>query len=114
MINNNQSCLERFGMKAREAQLLKNSWKKCSPYTKPLVDAEYLIQTEFKVTSKEDRLTEEKITNENKQLEQKLKKEAKEAAQEESQKVKELRNETKELIKSTSDTISGIIQKINL
>lgn len=54
-----QTCLERFGMEARSAHLMRNEWKRDLQYTKPLVDAEYLIQTEFKVSSYEDRLREQ-------------------------------------------------------
>ena len=54
-----QTCLERFGMEARNAHLMRNEWRKDLQYTKPLVDAEYLIQTEFKVSSYEDRLREQ-------------------------------------------------------
>lgn len=54
-----QTCLERFGMEARSAHLMRNEWKRDLQYTKLLVDAEYLIQTEFKVSSYEDRLKEQ-------------------------------------------------------
>lgn len=54
-----QTCLERFGMEARSAHLMRNEWKRDLQYTKLLVDAEYLIQTEFKVSSYEDRLREQ-------------------------------------------------------
>ena len=47
--NNSQSCLEKIGMQMRTEQLIRNEWKKDLQYTKPLVNAEYLIQTEFKV-----------------------------------------------------------------
>ena len=54
-----QTCLERFGMEARNAHLLRNEWRKDLAYSKPLVDAEYMIQTEFKVSSYEDKLMEQ-------------------------------------------------------
>lgn len=54
-----QTCLERLGMEARSAHLMRNEWKRDLQYTKLLVDAEYLIQTEFKVSSYEDRLREQ-------------------------------------------------------
>ena len=44
-----QSCLEKVGMQMRKEQLLRNEWKRDLQYTKPLVDAEYMIQSEFKV-----------------------------------------------------------------
>ena len=54
-----QTCLERFGIEARAEHLFRNEWKRDLQYTKALVDAEYLIQTEFKVSSYEDRLREQ-------------------------------------------------------
>ena len=53
-----QSNLERFGRVARQEHIKRNEWRYDLGYSKPLVDAEYLIQTEFKVTSLEDRLKE--------------------------------------------------------
>ena len=44
-----QTCLEKFGIEARKYHLLRNEWRKDLEYSKPLVDSEYLIQTEFKV-----------------------------------------------------------------
>lgn len=64
-----QTCLERFGIEARQAQLRRNEWLRDLQYTKTLVDAEYLIQTEFKVSSYEDRLKEQSQSNEKKQKE---------------------------------------------
>lgn len=85
-----QTCLERFGMEARNAHLMRNEWKRDLQYTKLLVDAEYLIQTEFKVSSYEDRLKEQanniaqkeaekQQKNAEKQAAKKAKKEAREA-----------------------------------
>lgn len=54
-----QTCLERFGIEARAEHLFRNEWKRDLQYTKTLVDAEYLIQTEFEVSSYEDRLREQ-------------------------------------------------------
>ena len=56
---NGQSCLEKFGMETRNEHLFRNEWKRDLQYTKALVDAEYQIQTEFTVSSYQDRLTEE-------------------------------------------------------
>ena len=64
-----QTCLERFGMEARSAHLMRNEWKRDLQYTKLLVDAEYLIQTEFKVSSYEDRLKEQAESKAQKQKE---------------------------------------------
>ena len=47
--NGNQSCLEKFAIEARKHHILRNEWRKDLEYSKPLVNAEYLIQTEFKI-----------------------------------------------------------------
>lgn len=47
---NDISPLERIGMEARKETLSRNEWRKDSEYTKALVQAEYLIQHEFKVS----------------------------------------------------------------
>ena len=57
-ITNGQTCLERFGIDARKEHLQRNEWKRDLQYTKTLVDAEYLVQTEFNVSSYEDNLIE--------------------------------------------------------
>jgi hypothetical protein len=44
-----QSCLEKIRIRMREQTLSRNEWKKNLQYTKPLTDAEYLIQQEFKI-----------------------------------------------------------------
>ena len=82
-----QTCLERFGMEARNAHLMRNEWKRDLQYTKLLVDAEYLIQTEFKVSSYEDRLKE--------QAESKTKKQ-KELSEKEIKKIEKKRDKAKE------------------
>ena len=51
---NGQTCLEKVGMEARYAHLLRNEWRRESEYTRPLVLSEYQIQTEFKVSEDED------------------------------------------------------------
>ena len=48
--SNGQTCLERFGMMARQRHILRNEWSRDIEYTKPLVDEEYTVQTEFKVS----------------------------------------------------------------
>jgi len=45
-----QSPLEKVGIRMREETLIRNEWKKDLQYTKPLADAEYLIQQEFKIS----------------------------------------------------------------
>lgn len=47
----NQSCLELNGMEARKEHLYRNEWKKDFQYTKALVNSEYEVQTEFKVST---------------------------------------------------------------
>lgn len=46
-----QTCLERYGIIARKEHLMRNEWKKDLQYTKLLVNSEYDIQTEFKISS---------------------------------------------------------------
>lgn len=46
-----QTCLEKFGIEARNEHLYRNEWKVDLQYTKALVDAEYMIQNEFPVGS---------------------------------------------------------------
>jgi len=50
-IGGKQTCLERFGIEARNEHLYRNEWKIDLQYTKTLVDAEYMIQNEFPVGS---------------------------------------------------------------
>lgn len=57
-IPNGITNLERVAMEARREHLMRNEWRRDLGYSKPLVDAEYLIQSEFKVSSFEDRLYE--------------------------------------------------------
>ena len=82
-----QTCLERFGMEARSAHLMRNEWKRDLQYTKLLVDAEYLIQTEFKVSSYEDRLKEQTESKAQKQ---------KELSEKEIKKIEKKRDKAKE------------------
>ena len=82
-----QTCLERFGMEARNAHLMRNEWKRDLQYTKLLVDAEYLIQTEFKVSSYEDRLKEHAESKAQKQ---------KELSEKEIKKIEKKRDKAKE------------------
>ena len=82
-----QTCLERFGMEARSAHLMRNEWKRDLLYTKLLVDAEYLIQTEFKVSSYEDRLKEQAESKAQKQ---------KELSEKEIKKIEKKRDKAKE------------------
>lgn len=89
-----QTCLERFGMEARSAHLMRNEWKRDLQYTKLLVDAEYLIQTEFKVSSYEDRLRE--------QEEAKAERDARKAEKQAEKKAKKAEKDTKKAKKAAS------------
>lgn len=89
-----QTCLERFGMEARSAHLMRNEWKRDLQYTKPLVDAEYLIQTEFKVSSYEDRLRE--------QEEAKAERDARKAEKQAEKKAKKAEKDAKKAKKASS------------
>lgn len=82
-----QTCLERFGIEARAEHLFRNEWKRDLQYTKTLVDAEYLIQTEFKVSSYEDRLKEQEEAKVQKQ---------KELSEKEIKKIEKKRDKAKE------------------
>ena len=93
-----QTCLERFGMEARNAHLMRNEWKRDLQYTKLLVDAEYLIQTEFKVSSYEDRLKEQAESKAQKQ---------KELSEKEIKKIEKKRDKAKEKY----DNYSKIIEE---
>lgn len=53
---NGQTCLENVGINQRQIQTFKNEWGKDMPYTKLLVQSEYMVQTEFPVSTFEDRL----------------------------------------------------------
>ena len=89
-----QTCLERFGMEARNAHLMRNEWKRDLQYTKLLVDAEYLIQTEFKVSSYEDRLKE--------QAEAKAERDARKAEKQAEKKAKKAEKDAKKNKKAAS------------
>jgi hypothetical protein len=87
-----QTCLERFGIEARGYHLLRNEWRKDLEYSKPLVDAEYMIQNEFPVgTTDSDVATQAQEAAENKarEAEKAAKKEAKKKAKEEKKLKKE-------------------------
>lgn len=57
-LQHSQTCLEQLGMETRHEHLFRNEWKRDLQYTKALVESEYAIQTEFKVSSYEDLLLE--------------------------------------------------------
>ena len=71
-----QTCLERLGMDFRKSHLLRNEWRKDFEYSKPLVLAEYEIQTEFKVSTTDEPVL--PVVNDNSTNEQKTVKSKKE------------------------------------
>lgn len=79
--NGNASNLEMFGIQARQYHLNRNEWKKNLQYTRALVNAEYNIQTEFKIdggmelpTEKQTNDKIEKLKNKKQKLENKIQK----------------------------------------
>lgn len=91
-----QTNLEKYGIEARKYHILRNEWRKDLEYSKPLVDAEYMIQTEFKIgdslqeikekesTDKVNRMNKEAAAREKAQ--QKMLKDAEKAAEKEAKK----------------------------
>lgn len=50
-LTNGQTCLEKYGIEARNEQVKRNEWvKDYLEYTKALVSSEYTIQNEFLVS----------------------------------------------------------------
>ena len=86
-VNTGKNYIKRFGMENRSAHIMRNEWKRDLQYTKLLVDAEYLIQTEFKVSSYEDRLKEQAESKAQKQ---------KELSEKEIKKIEKKRDKAKE------------------
>ena len=72
--NGNASNLEMFGMQARKYHLNRNEWKKDLQYTRQLVNAEYMIQTEFKVNGGGEPLTESQTNDKIEKLKKKQEK----------------------------------------
>jgi hypothetical protein len=59
--NTGQTCLEATGMRQRELHLRQNTWRRNDiEYSKPLIDAEYNIQTEFKVSTTDETIQEKR------------------------------------------------------
>ena len=65
--NGKQTCLEKFGIEARKEHLYRNEWKVDLQYTKALVDAEYMVQTEFPVGSTDQSVKDQMETAQRKQ-----------------------------------------------
>lgn len=87
--NTGQTCLEITGMRQRELHLRQNTWRRNDiEYSKPLVDAEYNIQTEFLVSSTDDLIQEQKKKQEEREAKAAAKKEAKRKKKEEKLKKK--------------------------
>ena len=88
--NTGQTCLEITGMRQRELHLRQNTWRRNDiEYSKPLVDAEYNIQTEFLVTSTDDNIQEQKKKQEEREAKAAAKKEAKRKKKEEKEQKKQ-------------------------
>ena len=68
-----QTCLEKAGMEARKTHLMRNEWRKDLEYSKPLVLAEYEIQTEFKVSTADDDVATQLMNTQQKEREKELK-----------------------------------------
>ncbi len=65
--NGKQTCLEKFGIEARKEHLYRNEWKVDLQYTKALVDAEYMVQTEFPVGSTDQSVQDQMETTKKKE-----------------------------------------------
>lgn len=61
---NGQTCLEKVGFDVRGITLMRNRYGKESEYSKQIVDDEYNVQSEFVITSYQDRLEEQARNNE--------------------------------------------------
>lgn len=72
-----------YDVRSRDLHLLRNSWQKDLPYTKLLVQSEYEIQTEFKISSTEATVEEQVVSAKKKEEEKNAKAEAKRKAKEE-------------------------------
>jgi hypothetical protein len=79
-----------YDVEARNAHLMRNEWKRDLQYSKQLVNAEYLIQSEFKVSSYEEQLIEAKNNKEAKAIEKANKKAEKKKAKEERTQMKNM------------------------
>jgi len=117
-----QTCLEKFGIEARNEHLYRNEWKVDLQYTKALVDAEYMIQNEFPVGSTDQSVQDQMEAARIKQEKQEAKAEAKRKAKEEKkfkkevekQKVINERNVPKEIterLQSVSDIMTDMMPK---
>lgn len=88
--NTGQTCLEITGMRQRELHLRQNAWRReYQEYSKPLVDAEYNIQTEFLVSSTDDLIQDQKKKQEEREAKAAAKKEAKRKKKEEKEQKKQ-------------------------
>ena len=89
----NQTCLEKYGIRLRAEHIEQNMWRKNDiEYSKPLIDAEYMIQTEFKVGST-DETVEEQHSNTVKREEESKAKAAKKAEKKRKKKEEKLKKE---------------------
>ena len=89
-VTTGQTCLEKMGMTLRAQHLRQNMWRKNDiEYSKPLVLAEYTVQTEFKVSTADEMLEERKERLEEKKAKAAAKKEEKRKKREEKLKKKQ-------------------------
>lgn len=72
--NSKPSPLEMFGMQARAYHLNRNEWRKNLQYTRQLVNAEYNIQTEFKIDGGVEPPTEKQTQSKIDKYDEKIKK----------------------------------------
>ena len=97
-----QSCLEKYGIRLRAEHIEQNTWRKNDiEYSKPLIDAEYMIQTEFKVGST-DTTVEEQYSNTVKREEESKAKAAKKAEKK--------KKEKEEKINKSASKVEGVPQ----
>jgi hypothetical protein len=102
-----QSCLEKYGIRLRAEHIEQNTWRKNDiEYSKPLIDAEYMIQTEFKVGST-DTTVEEQYSNTVKREEESKAKAAKKAEKKKKKKEEKLNKKASKVAGVPSDSQPG-------
>ena len=112
--NTGQTCLEITGMRQRELHLRQNTWRRNDiEYSKPLVDAEYNIQTEFLVSSTDDLIQDQKKKQEEREAKAAAKKEAKRKKKEEKLKKKEEKAAGRQKDDKGNNIKPGPYEKIN-
>ena len=100
-----QTCLEYTGMRLRRDHLRQNMWRRNDiEYSRPLVLAEYDIQTEFKISSTAEQVAEAELLAEQRSQE----KEAKAAAKKEAKRKKKEEKEKKK-----QSQVKGVVNNKN-